>query len=103
MTNHKFTATEYDSKGRYVRYFRGITRDYMVTGSSGGYYVTAEAWTEINQMRMYRVIIARNLANVWKKIDRIEEKTAAHHGTTEIQPRKYNHPTIIRAINRLTA
>ena len=100
---NKWTATEYDSKGRYVRYFRGITRDFRITGSSGSYYVTAEAWTAIDSMPMYRVLIARNLARVWKKIDRIEEKTAAHHGTTEIQPRKYDHPSIIRAINRLTA
>jgi hypothetical protein len=102
MSSHKFTATEYDSKGRYVRYFRGITRDYRISGGSGGYTVQAEAWTAINQMPMYRVILSRNLAGVWKKIDRIEEKTAAHHGTTEIQPRTADH-SIIRAINRLTA
>ena len=99
---HKFTATGYDAKGRYVRYYRGITRDYRVSGShADGYTVHAEAWMEVNQQAMYRVILCRNLVNVWKKINLDEARTATIHGET-IYPRTMD-TQISRAIDRLTA
>jgi len=98
---HKFTATEYDAKGRYVRYYRGITRDYRVSGShADGYTVHAEAWTEVNVQRMHRVILCRSLANVWKKISHTEARTAAIHGET-IYPRTMD-TQISRAIDALS-
>jgi hypothetical protein len=69
------------------RQITGIVNDYTISGDTrNGYTVYAEARTAVHQMRWFRVIVTRTLAEAKAKIGQNEANYRRTYGD-EIQPR----------------